>query len=131
MGRALKQANLAGEDIDYISASANSVPQQDALETFAIRSVFDGNPAKIPVSSLKSMLGESVSASGCLQVAAAIGAMTRGFIPPTINYQDPDPRCNLDYVPNTSRKSGLKNVLINNFGPGGNNASAILSKYGS
>ncbi len=127
--RTLDKSGFNEEDIDYISAAANSVPQQDRLETAVINQVFNIYAKKIPVSSLKSMIGESVSAAGCLQMAAAIGAMTNGFIPPTINYQEPDSGCDLDYVPNSSRKQNVRNVLINNFGPGGNNTTAIISKY--
>jgi 3-oxoacyl-(acyl-carrier-protein) synthase len=129
MTKVLKNAELTKEGIDYISAAANSVQEQDRLETYAIKEVFKDDAKGIPVSSIKSMIGEAVSASGVLQIAAAIGAITKGFIPPTINYEESDPECGLDYVPNKSREQEVKNVLINNFGPGGNNASAILCKY--
>ena len=75
------------------------------------------------------MIGEAVSASGILQVAACVGAMENNFIPPTINYQKPDPACDLDYVPNKSRDKKVKKALITNFGPGGNNAAAVIKKY--
>ncbi len=75
------------------------------------------------------MLGEALSASGVFQIVSCIGAITKGFIPPTINYKEKDPECDLDYVPNKSRSAKVKNVLINNFGPGGNNAAAVISKY--
>ncbi len=129
MGVALSRASLSEEDIDYICASANSVLQHDILETEAIKKVFNIYASKIPVSSIKSMIGETVSAAGGLQVAAAIGAIRDEFIPPTINYQKPDPDCDLDYVPRAAKKRLVKNVLINNFGPGGTNATAIVSKY--
>ncbi|MCG2712730.1 MAG: beta-ketoacyl-[acyl-carrier-protein] synthase family protein [Candidatus Omnitrophica bacterium] len=129
MIRVLESAELNVEDIDYICAAANSVKQQDKLETEAIKDVFNIYAKKIPVSSIKSMVGESISASGGLQAAAAVGAIVKGFIPPTINYQEPDPDCDLDYVPNVSRKAGVNNVLINSFGPGGNNTTAVISKY--
>jgi len=129
MFEAIRKSNLSEEDIDYICASSNSVERQDTLETLAIKDVFNIYAKDIPVSSIKSMLGESVSAGGCLQVAASVGAIKNGFIPPTINYQQPDPACDLDYVPNVSRKQPLKNVLINNFGPGGSNTTAIIAKY--
>jgi len=127
MTKAIAKANLNEEDIDYICASANSVPQQDILETIAIKGVFNIYAKKVPVSSPKSMIGESVSASGCLQVAASVGAITKGFIPPTINFQEPDPECDLNYIPNVSRKTSIRNVLVNNFGPGGNNAQQSYS----
>jgi 3-oxoacyl-[acyl-carrier-protein] synthase II len=129
MGVALSRAGLSEEDIDYISASANSVPQQDVLETQAIKKVFNIYADKVPVSSIKSMIGETVSANGALQVAASIGAMQDEFVPPTINYQKPDADCDLDYVPRAAKRVRVKNVLINNFGPGGTNATAIIAKY--
>lgn len=129
MAKALVESQLSEEGIDYICSSGNSVVQQDKLETLAIKDVFNIYAKKIPVSSIKSMLGESISASGGLQLAASVGAITNNFIPPTINYQEPDPDCDLDYVPNASRKSEVDTVLINNFGPGGNNTTAIISKY--
>jgi 3-oxoacyl-[acyl-carrier-protein] synthase II len=126
---AIKNSGLEIEDIDYISASANSVPEQDRLETKAIKDVFGKYAYNIPVSSIKSMIGEAFSASGLLQIAASIGSMYNGFIPPTINYKIRDEECDLDYVANKSRIARINNVLINNFGPGGSNASFILSKY--
>ena len=129
MKEALAKADLSEDYIDYISASANSVLQHDQLETVALKEVFNIYAKKIPVSSIKSMLGESVSASGALQIIAAIGAMKQGFVPPTINYKEKDPECDLDIVANKSRKQEINNVLINNFGPGGNNTTAIISNY--
>ena len=129
MIQALSDADLKTKDIDYICAAANSVQNQDRLETAAIKEVFGSISEDVPVSSIKSMIGETVSAAGILQIAAALGAMENNFIPPTINYKEPDPACGLDYVPNKKREKTLKNVLINNFGPGGNNASAIIKKY--
>ena len=76
------------------------------------------------------MVGESVSASGILQIVASIGSLIEDFVPPTINYKEEDSECDLDYVPNKSRMAKVENVLINNFGPGGNNATAIIKKYG-
>ncbi|MBU1998495.1 MAG: beta-ketoacyl-[acyl-carrier-protein] synthase family protein [Candidatus Omnitrophota bacterium] len=129
MTKTLKDSRLKESEISYICAAANSVPLQDALETAAIKEVFGATAAKVPVSSIKSMVGETVSAAGALQIAASIGAMEQDFIPPTINYQKPDPACDLDYVPNKCRFQKINNVLINNFGPGGNNASCIIGKY--
>ncbi|MCP4649059.1 MAG: beta-ketoacyl-[acyl-carrier-protein] synthase family protein [PVC group bacterium] len=129
MTKALESSGLSEEDIDYICASANSVEEQDKLETLAIKNVFGLYAENIPVSSIKSMIGESISANGVLQIAASLGAINESFIPPTINYENPDPECDLDYVPNTFRKQTVNNVLINNFGPGGNNAAAVIAKY--
>jgi len=130
MIKALQNAHMHAEDIDYISAAANSVLQQDATETMAIKDVFDIYAFKTPVSAIKSMVGENVSVSGCLQIAAAIGSMEKSFVPPTMNYRGKDPACDLDYVPNESRSMEVENVLINNFGPGGNNATTIIKRYG-
>ncbi len=116
-------------DIDYISASANSLPEHDRLETKAIKDAFGRFAYNIPVSAIKSMIGEPFSAGGLFQIIASIGSIVKGFIPPTINYNERDNDCDLDYVPNRARMARVNNVLINNFGPGGNNASLIISKY--
>lgn len=129
ISRALKNSGINKNRLDYISAAANSVVLQDRLETMAIREDFQDSAVKIPVSSIKSMIGETLSAAGLFQIAASIGAMEQGFIPPTINYSVRDPECDLDYVPNEARQAKVHNVLISNFGPGGNNAAVIISKY--
>ena len=127
--KAITNSGLGITDVDYVSASANSVPEQDRLETKAIKDVFGRSAYNIPVSSIKSMIGEPFSAGGLLQIAASIGSIINGFIPPTINYKVKDKDCDLDYVVNKSRVARINNVLINNFGPGGNNASVVVSKY--
>ncbi|MBI5408533.1 MAG: beta-ketoacyl-[acyl-carrier-protein] synthase family protein [Nitrospirae bacterium] len=129
MKKAISNSGLDITDIDYIGASANSVPEQDRLETKAIKNVFGRYAYNIPVSSIKSMLGETFSAGGLFQIASAIGSMADGFIPPTINYQIRDDNCDLDYVANKSRTARINNVLINNYGPGGCNASLVISRY--
>ncbi len=129
MKKAVRDSGLRITDIDYISASANSVPEQDRLETKAIKDVFGKFAFNIPVSSIKSMIGEPFSAGGLLQIAASIGSIVNNFIPPTINYKVKDNDCDLDYVVNKSRIARINNVLINNFGPGGSNASSIISRY--
>jgi 3-oxoacyl-[acyl-carrier-protein] synthase II len=129
MKQAMKNSRLDTEDIDYISASANSVPEQDRLETKAIKDVFGRLAYNIPVSAIKSMIGEPFSAGGLLQIIASIGSIEYSFVPPTINYQVRDDECDLDYVVNRSRTSRINNVLINNYGPGGNNASLVISRY--
>lgn len=127
--RVIQGARINISDIDYISASANSLPEHDRLETKAIKDVFGRYAYNIPVSAIKSMIGEPFSAGGLFQIIAAIGSIVNGFIPPTINYNEVDKDCDLDYVPNKSRVARVNNVLINNFGPGGNNASLIISRY--
>jgi 3-oxoacyl-[acyl-carrier-protein] synthase II len=124
----MRNSELGVSDIDYISASANSVQEQDRLETKAIKDVFGRYAYNMPVSSIKSMIGETFSAGGLFQIAGAIGSMYEGFIPPTMNYEVRDDDCDLDYVPNKSRITRINNVLINNYGPGGSNAAFILSK---
>jgi 3-oxoacyl-[acyl-carrier-protein] synthase II len=129
ISKALRNSGLNKTDIHYISAAANSTKQQDKLETEAIQEVFQEYAGKIPVTAIKSMTGETFSAAGLLQIIAAIGTMQRGFIPPTINYTVKDKDCALDYVPDGSRKANIDNVLVNNFGPGGGNTVAVMSKY--
>jgi 3-oxoacyl-[acyl-carrier-protein] synthase II len=129
MKEAIRSSGLNIDDIDYISASANSVPEQDRLETKVIKSVFGKYAYNIPICAIKSMIGEPFSAGGLFQIAASIGSMYDSFIPPTINYAIRDNDCDLDYVANKSRIARIRNVLINNFGPGGSNAAFILSKW--
>jgi len=129
MKKAVRDSGLRFTDIDYINASANSVPEQDRLETKAIKDVFGKSAYNTPVSSIKSMIGEPYSAGGLFQISASVGSIVNNFIPPTINYQVKDNDCNLDYVVNKSRIARINNILINNFGPGGNNTSSIISRY--
>lgn len=129
MKKAVRDSGLRITDIDYINASANSVSEQDRLETKAIKDVFGKSAYNIPVSSIKSMIGEPFSAGGLLQVAASAGSIASNFIPPTINYKAKDNDCDLDYVANKSRMARINNILINNFGPGGSNASLVISRY--
>jgi 3-oxoacyl-[acyl-carrier-protein] synthase II len=131
ISEALKSAGIGTDEIDYICASANSVQQQDRLETMVIKEVLGEYAQSTPVSSIKSMIGEAMSASGILQIIACVGAFEEHFIPPTINYREPDPACDLDYVVNQARIKRLGNILINNFGPGGNNAACVLSRVES
>lgn len=126
---ALRNSSLDKNEIDYICAAANSTIQQDRLETEAIKEVFKEKAKKIPVSSIKSMIGESFSVAGLLQIIASIGSMQKNFIPSTINYKEEDQDCDLDYVTEGFRQTKINNVLINNFGPGGSNASIIISNY--
>jgi 3-oxoacyl-[acyl-carrier-protein] synthase II len=129
MKNAIANSELNVSDIDYISAAANSVYDQDRLETKAIKDIFGKNAYNLPVSSIKSMIGEPFSAGGLLQISSSIGTIQNGVVPPTINYAVQDKECDLDYVANESRRVRINNVLINNFGPGGNNSSLVISKY--
>ena len=129
MRLALAGAELEPQDIDYICANANSTVAADKIETEAIKEVFGEYAAKIPVSSIKSMTGECFSVSAAFAVVASLGAIVKDFIPPTINYQEKDPDCDLDYVPNQSRPAHLKNVLVVSFGPSGQNTCMVLRRF--
>jgi 3-oxoacyl-[acyl-carrier-protein] synthase II len=126
---ALQDAALTHAEIDYISSSANSSQGLDRMETKAIKEVFREHAYKIPVSTIKSMIGESFSASGALALAAAAGAIHKGFIPPTVNYKEKDPECDLDYVANGTRAQEIKNALVISSDPYGNNSAIIVGKY--
>ena len=127
MRAALRDAKLQPADIDYINAHGTSTPVGDKTETIAIKGVFGEDARKVAISSTKSMTGHLLGAAGGLEAAIAAMTIKTGIIPPTINYQTPDPECDLDYVPNTARKKTVRNVLSNSFGFGGTNASLIFS----
>lgn len=126
---ALQDAVLNIEDIDYISASANSTKGLDRIETKVIKEVFGNHAYNTPVSSIKSMVGESFSASGALAIVSAIGAIQREIIPPTVNYAEKDPECDLDYVPNKARQKSINNVLVISSDPYGNNSAMVIGRY--
>jgi 3-oxoacyl-[acyl-carrier-protein] synthase II len=126
---ALKDASLSFEDIDYISASANSTRGLDRMETRVIRDVFGEHAHTIPVTSIKSMIGETFSASGTLSLSSAVGAIEKGIIPPTLNYQEQDPECDLDYVPNEARRKHMNTALVISSDPYGQNSAIVLGKY--
>ena len=128
MELALSKAHLTPRDIDYICANANSTYDADLIETQAIRQVFGDRAYEIPVSSIKSMIGETYSAAGCLSAIASIGAMQNDFVPPTINYIFKDPQLDLDFVVNTSRELSVNTIMINSFGQNGANSSLIIKK---
>ncbi|MDK3161559.1 beta-ketoacyl-ACP synthase II [Kamptonema cortianum] len=126
---ALEDAHVNPEDIGYINAHGSSTPANDSMETLAIKKVFGEQAYNIPVSSSKSMLGHALAASGALEIVACVMTLVDQVIHPTINYETPDPECDLDYVPNTARDAkGLKYILSNSFGLGGQNASIVLGK---
>ena len=129
MQMALDDAGIGPGDIDYINAHGTSTPVNDAAETRAIKKVFGESAAKTPISSTKSMIGHSLGASGGLEAAAALRTIRDGVIHPTINYENPDPDCDLDYVPNVARKVPVTTVLSNSFGFGGQNACVVLRKF--
>ncbi|MDP2913015.1 MAG: beta-ketoacyl-[acyl-carrier-protein] synthase family protein [Candidatus Omnitrophota bacterium] len=125
----LEDARLNADDIGYVSASANSTLDCDAMETTAIKNVFGDCAKAPPVSSIKSMVGESFSNSGAFNLASGIGVLAEGFIPPTINYEKPDRRCDLDCVPNEARRKKVENILINSFSPTGSNSALAIGRY--
>ena len=129
VGIALEDSSLSPGDIDYVSSCANSTKGLDRMESSVLKDVLGEHAYRIPVSSIKSMVGESFSASGALSCAAAVGSLVSGIVPPTANYRDRDPDCDLDYVPNEPRKMNVGNVLVVSSDPYGNNSAIILSKY--
>jgi 3-oxoacyl-[acyl-carrier-protein] synthase II len=129
MQAALKDSNLSIDDIDYINAHGTATPVNDAMETKAIKEVFGKRAYSIPVSSTKSMHAHTLGAAGALEGIVSVLALQHGFIPPTINYLDSDPLCDLDYVTAGSRKANLRTVLSNSFAFGGNNTTVIFGKY--
>jgi 3-oxoacyl-[acyl-carrier-protein] synthase II len=129
MRAALADAALAPEQIGYINAHGTSTRINDVVETLAIKVVF-GEPAqRIPISSSKSMLGHLIAAAGAVELIISIMALRQGVLPPTINYEYPDPACDLDYIPDVAREKRARHVLSNSFGFGGQNASLIVSLY--
>jgi 3-oxoacyl-[acyl-carrier-protein] synthase II len=129
MKLALENAGLKLDEIDYINAHGTSTYLNDKSETSAIKSVFGEQAYKIPVSSTKSMTGHLLGASGALEAVISSMAIIDKTLPPTINYETPDPVCDLDYVPNKARKAEPRNVMSNSFGFGGHNATIIISRF--
>jgi 3-oxoacyl-[acyl-carrier-protein] synthase II len=128
MRLALKDAGIAPGDVDYINAHGTSTEYNDANETTAIKAVFGEQAAKLAVSSTKSMTGHLLGAAGAVEGVYSVLALYNGMIPPTINYENPDPDCDLDYVPNQARKADIDVVLSNSFGFGGTNACVIFRR---
>jgi len=126
---ALHDARVDRKEVDYINAHGTSTPLNDAVETRAIKRVFGEAASTVPISSTKSMIGHSLGAAGALEVVPCIKAITEGIIHPTINYEYPDPNCDLDYVPNVARKKDVRVVLSNGFGFGGQNACLVFKEY--
>lgn len=129
MRQALDNAGLMATDIDYICANANSTKSADKYECLAIKDVFGSHAKVVPVSSVKSMVGDGYSVTTGFAAGAALGAICGGFIPPTINYRVPDPECDLNIIANKSVPANLKNVLVVGFAPGGANSCMVLRKY--
>jgi 3-oxoacyl-[acyl-carrier-protein] synthase II len=125
---ALEDAGIKPTDVDYISAHATSTKMGDAIETLAIKRLFGENAYEIPVSAAKSMIGHAVGASGAIEAVASVLSIQDNVVHPTINYETPDPECDLDYVPNSAREMAIDTILSNSFGMGGQNVSLVFSR---
>jgi 3-oxoacyl-[acyl-carrier-protein] synthase II len=128
MAQALQRADMHPDEIDYLNAHGTSTPVGDRAETAAIKTVFGESAYRMAISSTKSMTGHLLGAAGGLEAVICVLAMREGYVPPTINYEFPDPECDLDYVPNQGRPAQLDAVMSNSFGFGGHNVSLILRK---
>jgi 3-oxoacyl-[acyl-carrier-protein] synthase II len=126
---ALADAGVTTDEIDYINAHGTSTPANDAGETLAIKKLFGERAYSIPISSTKSMIGHPMGAAGALEAIVCALTLSEGIIHPTINYENPDPECDLDYVPNVARQAAVRTTLSNSFGLGGQNACLVMRKY--
>jgi 3-oxoacyl-[acyl-carrier-protein] synthase II len=129
MTGALRDGGLAAEAIGYINAHGTSTPYNDRTETLAIKRVFGTHARRLAVSSTKSMIGHLLGAAGGVEAIVTVLALYHGILPPTINYETPDPECDLDYVPNVARKAEVEVALSNGFGFGGTNATLAFRRF--
>jgi 3-oxoacyl-[acyl-carrier-protein] synthase II len=129
MSLAIKDAGISPAEVGYINAHGTSTKYGDELETMAIKTVFGGHARAVPISSTKSMTGHLLGAAGGVEAVISILALERGILPPTINLENPDPECDLDYVPNVARRQMVEVVMSNSFGFGGTNASIIFRNF--
>lgn len=127
---ALRNAGIQPEEVNYVNAHGTSTAYNDRLETAAIRKAFGDHADRLMVSSTKSMIGHTLGAAGALESIAVVLALRNGVVPPTINYQTPDPDCDLDYVPNQARKAEVKVAIKNSFGFGGHNVTLVFKRHG-
>jgi 3-oxoacyl-(acyl-carrier-protein) synthase len=130
MEKALKDAGLEPTDVDYINAHGTSTPYNDKFETMAIKKAFGDHAGTLAVSSTKSMTGHLLGAAGGIEGVFSVLAIYNRMLPPTINYVNPDPECDLDYVPNEPREADVDIALSNSFGFGGTNAALIFKRFG-
>ena len=126
---ALKDAGLRPEQIDYINAHGTSTELNDKYETMALKTAFGDHARKLAISSNKSMIGHLLGASGAVEFIATVLSIQNDLAPPTVNYENPDPNCDLDYVPNQARKMTINTALSESFGFGGHNATLIVKKH--
>ncbi len=126
---ALEDAGIGPDEVSYINAHGTSTPKNDMVETLAIKKVFGERAAKVPVSSTKSMIGHALGGAGAVEAVACVETIRSGVIHPTINYEEPDPDCDLDYVPNVAREQEVETVLSNSFGFGGQNACLVFRRF--
>ncbi|MGA8307568.1 MAG: beta-ketoacyl-ACP synthase II [Candidatus Acidiferrales bacterium] len=126
---ALKDAKISADDVSYVNAHGTSTPIGDAIETTALKRVFGERAKKVPISSTKSMTGHLLGGAGGLEAGISVLALVDQILPPTVNYENPDPECDLDYVPNQARKAAVEYALSNSFGFGGTNASLIFKRW--
>ncbi len=129
MRAAIESAGLTIHQIDYISTHGTGTEENDKIESLAIRTLFGERAKQVPASSVKSMFGHLIAAAGAVELITCVLAIRDGIMPPTANYREPDPNCDLDYVPNAARKAQLRHVLSNSFGFGGQNDSLVLSVF--
>jgi 3-oxoacyl-[acyl-carrier-protein] synthase II len=128
MTQAINDAGVQRDQVDYISAHGTGTKENDSIETKAIKGVFGERASSVPISSIKSMMGHLIAAAGAVEAIACVLALRDHKLPPTINLHDPDPECDLDYVPNEARDASVKVCLSNSFGFGGQNDTLILEK---
>jgi 3-oxoacyl-[acyl-carrier-protein] synthase II len=126
MRQALASAGIDPDQIDYVSAHGTSTPEGDRVETLAMKEVFGPRAYELPISSIKGATGHMMAAAGIVELIASLKCIREGVIPPTINYENPDPECNLNYVPNEAQRISVKTVLSNSFGFGGQNSSIVI-----
>jgi 3-oxoacyl-[acyl-carrier-protein] synthase II len=130
VANALKESGLRGDEVDYVAAHGTSTPGNDLCETMALKRVFGQDAQRLAISSVKSMTGHLTAAAGALNLLAALGALRDQVVPPTINLENPDPKLDLDYVPNQARKTPVRAAMVNAFAFGGTNASLVVRQPG-
>jgi 3-oxoacyl-[acyl-carrier-protein] synthase II len=129
MTAALRESGIDAAEIDYVSAHGTGTPTNDRVESIAVTKLFGRRAAQVPISSIKSMIGHTMGAASAIEAAVCAMAIDTGWIPPTINLEEPDPEFDLDYVPNNARQTGPGTVLNNAYAFGGNNASLCLRRF--